>query len=130
MRLAAAQKNCDRGDRDVRCHERIGDDLPAAETAKSVHEPVEERILQCGQKFGHIYREFSMIQRGLRVQCYLVERTAFSTSLSLASFGSPSTRAMTLPCVFSTNTNALALSRGMLKAFSRLDSFKIQVWSK
>ena len=65
MRLAAVQKGRARGDRDARCHERAGDDLPAAETAKSVHQPVDERVLQCGQQFGHVHRESSM-NRGLR----------------------------------------------------------------
>ncbi len=31
MRLAEVQKDRDRSDRDLLCHERIGDDLPAAE---------------------------------------------------------------------------------------------------
>jgi hypothetical protein len=61
--------------------------------------------------------------------CYWVERTAISTSLSVTAFGAPSTRAMIWPCVSSTNTNALALSRGICKALSRRDSLKIQVCS-
>ena len=57
MRMVAVQKGRARSDRDARCHKRAVDDLPAAETAKSVHQPLDERILQCGQQFGHVHRK-------------------------------------------------------------------------
>jgi len=51
VRLRAVQEDGDRGDRDVRRDQRVGDDLPAVKTGKAVREPVDHGIEDSADHF-------------------------------------------------------------------------------